>query len=133
MVDEIFKRDFHFLGYGLTECAPVAFIEKTGSKYASIGKNICGCDARLVDPVTKLDICEPGRNGELWIRGPHVMKGYFDNPSATKETLTEDGWLKTGDIAHFDDNLDFFITDRLKELIKVKGFQVYLQVVSRVE
>nr|XP_050856711.1 uncharacterized protein LOC127066709 isoform X1 [Vespula vulgaris] len=111
-------------GYGLTECAPVAFMEKTGLKYASIGKNICGCDARLVDPVTKVDICEPRRNGELWIRGPHVMKGYFDNPEATKEILGEDGWLKTGDIAYFDDDLDFFITDRLKELIKVKGFQV---------
>lgn len=99
-------------------------MEKTGLKYASIGKNICGCDARLVDPVTKVDICEPRRNGELWIRGPHVMKGYFDNPEATKEILGEDGWLKTGDIAYFDDDLDFFITDRLKELIKVKGFQV---------
>ncbi|KAL2714898.1 putative 4-coumarate--CoA ligase 1 isoform X1 [Vespula squamosa] len=111
-------------GYGLTECAPVAFVEKTGLKYASIGKNICGCDTRLVDPVTKVDICEPRRNGELWIRGPHVMKGYFNNPKATKEILHEDGWLKTGDIAYFDDDLDFFIADRLKELIKVKGFQV---------
>ncbi|XP_047358392.1 probable 4-coumarate--CoA ligase 1 isoform X1 [Vespa velutina] len=111
-------------GYGLTECAPVAFVEKTGLKYASIGKNICGCDVRLVDTITNVDICEPGRNGELWIRGPHVMKGYFNNPEATKEMLLEDGWLKTGDIAYFDDDLDFYITDRLKELIKVKGFQV---------
>lgn len=111
-------------GYGLTECSPVSFIEKTGLKYASIGKNVCGCDARLVDPITNIDIFEPGQNGELWIRGPHVMKGYYNNPKATKDILMENGWMKTGDIAYFDEDYDFFITDRLKELIKVKGFQV---------
>lgn len=113
-----------YQGYGLTESSPVAFFEKTGRKYSSIGKNICGCEARLVDPITKVDVCEVGQTGELWIRGPHIMKGYYDNVDATRETIDEDGWLKTGDIAYFDEDLDFFITDRLKELIKVKGFQV---------
>lgn len=113
-----------YQGYGLTECSPVAFIEHTGEKYASIGKNIGGCEVRLVDPITKVDICEVGQTGELWLRGPHVMKGYLNNLDATRDTLDEDGWLKTGDIAYFDEDLDFFITDRLKELIKVKGFQV---------
>ncbi|XP_015177887.1 PREDICTED: 4-coumarate--CoA ligase 1-like [Polistes dominula] len=111
-------------GYGLTECSPVSFIEKTGLKYSSIGKNVCGCDARLIDPITNVDISEPGKNGELWIRGPHVMKGYYNNPAATKDILVDNGWMKTGDIAYFDEDYDFFITDRLKELIKVKGFQV---------
>ncbi|KAK2582203.1 hypothetical protein KPH14_004556 [Odynerus spinipes] len=113
-----------YQGYGLTESAPVAFLETTGRKYASIGKNIRGCEVRLVDQVTKMDVIEPGKTGELWIRGPHIMKGYYNNPDATREILDDDGWLKTGDIAYFDEDLDFYITDRLKELIKVKGFQV---------
>ncbi|KAG7188841.1 hypothetical protein KM043_008447 [Ampulex compressa] len=111
-------------GYGLTECSPVAFTEKSGAKYASIGRNIIGCDVRLVDPITNEDVSTPGQTGELWVRGPHVMKGYLNNEAATRETVDRDGWLKTGDIAYFDDDFDFFITDRLKELIKVKGFQV---------
>lgn len=101
----------------------MSLFEKTGAKYSSIGKPICGCDARLVDPVTKKDVHSAGQTGELWVRGPHIMKGYLDNPKATAETLV-DGWLLTGDIAYYDDDFDFYITDRLKELIKVKGFQV---------
>jgi len=66
----------------------------------------------------------PNARGELWVRGPNVMKGYWRNPKATAETLTSDGWLKTGDIAYVDDRGNFFIVDRKKELIKVKGNQV---------
>ncbi|MFC6639704.1 AMP-binding enzyme [Sulfitobacter sediminilitoris] len=66
----------------------------------------------------------PGEDGELWVRGPQVMKGYLNNAKATAETIVEDGWLRTGDIAHFDSDGYLFITDRLKELIKYKGFQV---------
>merc|ERR1712029_330206 len=66
----------------------------------------------------------PGKRGELWIRGPQAMKGYVDNPKATAETITADGWLRTGDIAYYDDKERFYIVDRLKELIKVHGFQV---------
>lgn len=66
----------------------------------------------------------PNISGELLVRGPHVMKGYHNNPKATAETITSDGWLRTGDIGHYDENKYFYITDRLKELIKVKGFQV---------
>ncbi|XP_058794355.1 uncharacterized protein LOC131666038 isoform X2 [Phymastichus coffea] len=110
-------------GYGLTECSPVALFETTGTKYSSIGKPVKGCDVRLVDPVTRKDVDGPGCTGEIWIRGPHVMKGYLNNQKATDETIIN-GWLLTGDIAYYDDNLDFYVTDRLKELIKVKGFQV---------
>lgn len=110
-------------GYGLTESGPVAFIERE-MKYSSIGKNIANCEARLVDSATKQDICTPHQNGELWIRGPHIMKGYLNDDASTKATLTEDNWLKTGDLAYFDEDLDFYIADRMKELIKVKGFQV---------
>ncbi|XP_018051119.1 PREDICTED: 4-coumarate--CoA ligase 1-like isoform X2 [Atta colombica] len=110
-------------GYGLTETSPVNFIG-TGRKYSSIGQNIASCQVRLVDVMTKKDISTSGQTGELWIKGPHVMKGYLNDEDATKNTLTQDGWLKTGDIAYFDEDFDFYITDRLKELIKVKGFQV---------
>lgn len=110
-------------GYGLTESSPLAFIEKSGKKYASIGKPASSCRVRLVDLNTQKDIAEPQKPGELWLSGPHIMKGYFNNEKATNETL-ENGWLKTGDLAYFDESGDFFICDRLKELIKVKGFQV---------
>lgn len=112
-----------FQGYGLTESSPVAFVE-SGIKYSSIGQNIASCSVRLVDITTQQDVSTSGQTGELWIKGPHVMKGYLNDEDATKNTLTEDGWLKTGDIAYFDEDFDFYITDRLKELIKVKGFQV---------
>lgn len=101
----------------------MALIEKFGVKYSSIGKPVSGTEARLVDPITKKDVHSPGQTGELWIRGPHIMKGYLNNQKATNETIV-DGWLLTGDIAYYDEDFDFYITDRLKELIKVKGFQV---------
>ena len=65
-----------------------------------------------------------GETGELWIKGPNVFKGYHNNPEGTKNALTEDGYLKTGDVGHQDENGNFYITDRVKELIKYKGFQV---------
>lgn len=101
----------------------MAFIENA-KKFSSIGKNVANCYARLVDITTQQDISTAGQTGELWLKGPHIMKGYLNDEAATKNTLTEDGWLKTGDIAYFDEDFDFYITDRLKELIKVKGFQV---------
>lgn len=66
----------------------------------------------------------PNEEGELWVRGPQVMKGYWRNPKATAETLMPDGWLRTGDIGYYDEENKFFISGRLKELIKVKGMQV---------
>lgn len=62
--------------------------------------------------------------GELWVRGPNVMKGYFKNEEATKGMINEDGWLRTGDIGHFNDTGLFYISDRMKELIKVNANQV---------
>jgi long-subunit acyl-CoA synthetase (AMP-forming) len=66
----------------------------------------------------------PNQQGELYMTGPQVMKGYWNNPQATKEMIGEDGWLRSGDVAYYDEGGNFYIVDRLKELIKVKGFQV---------
>jgi 4-coumarate--CoA ligase len=76
------------------------------------------------DGTTEITARGPTARGELWIRGPNVMKGYWRNPTATASTLTPSGWLKTGDIAYVDEHGKFFIVDRIKELIKVKGQQV---------
>jgi 4-coumarate--CoA ligase len=66
----------------------------------------------------------PGEAGELWLSGPNIFKGYWKNDAATKDSLTEDGFFKTGDIGFQDEEHNFYITDRVKELIKYKGFQV---------
>ena len=76
---------------------------------------------RLKAPNGDLDV---GGRGELWVRGPQVMKGYLNNAEATAETLDADGWLHTGDVAILDEHHHVSIVDRLKELIKYKGFQV---------
>lgn len=65
-------------------------------------------------------------SGEICIKGPGVMKGYYNNIEETKNIFDKDGWLHTGDIGYFDEDGDFFIIDRLKDLIKYKGFQVNL-------
>ncbi|HEY3192186.1 MAG TPA: AMP-binding protein [Solirubrobacterales bacterium] len=114
-------------GYGLTEISPVshksrlARVEETPP--GSIGALIPNTEARLVDPETGEDAAE-GEQGEIWIRGPQVMRGYLNNDEATAETLVGDGWLRTGDIGRVDENGFFYIVDRLKELIKYKGYQV---------
>lgn len=113
-------------GYGLTETSPVVLIGAMGSKnYSSVGSPPPRTQAKIValnDPTNTA--LGPNQNGELLVRGPQIMKGYHNNKQATDEIFTEGGWLRTGDIAHYDDDLQFYITDRLKELIKVKGFQV---------
>ncbi|KAG0050115.1 putative fatty-acid--CoA ligase FadD10 [Linnemannia elongata] len=89
----------------------------------SAGRVIPNQEVRVVDPETRQDVT-PGDSGEVWVRGPNVMKGYRNNAKATRETIDSEGWLHTGDIAIVDSNENFFIVDRLKELIKYKGFQV---------
>ena len=111
-------------GYGMTELSPVSHLSVVGATPAgSVGQLAPGSAARLVDPETGRDAAN-GASGELWVRGPMVMKGYLNNPAATAATLDADGWLHTGDIARVDDAGNFYIVDRLKELIKYKGFQV---------
>lgn len=111
-------------GYGMTEMSPVSHITGTGKgRPGSAGQTAPSTECRIVDIATGRDL-GAGEEGELWVRGPQVMKGYLNNTKATAETLTSDGWLRTGDIASIDADGYLFIHDRLKELIKVKGFQV---------
>ncbi len=111
-------------GYGMTELSPVSHVSPKGlGKPGASGVIVGSTECRIVDPDTGEDLA-PGEDGELWVRGPQVMKGYLNNEKATAETITEDGWLRTGDIAHFDEEGYLLITDRLKELIKYKAFQV---------
>jgi 4-coumarate--CoA ligase len=111
-------------GYGMTELAPVSHGTPVGGwKPGSVGVTVPNTETKIVDPITH----EPlgvDADGEVWVRGPQVMKGYLNNERATKDTIDDDGWLHTGDIGHIDADGHLFIVDRLKELIKYKGFQV---------
>jgi acyl-CoA synthetase (AMP-forming)/AMP-acid ligase II len=111
-------------GYGMTETSPVTHTAPLDRpKPGTIGPAIPNTECRIVDPETGEDAAE-GERGELLIRGPQVMRGYLENEEATRATLDEDGWLHTGDVAIVDDDGYFAIVDRVKELIKYKGFQV---------
>ncbi|GDY28825.1 4-coumarate--CoA ligase family protein [Gandjariella thermophila] len=113
-------------GYGMTELSPCSHLvadDVAGPVPGSVGTLVAGTQARLVDPVTGADVAT-GDVGELWIRGPQVMKGYFGRPEDTAAMIDADGWLHTGDLARVDADGYFFIVDRVKELIKYRGYQV---------
>ncbi|KAK9278395.1 hypothetical protein L1049_027960 [Liquidambar formosana] len=113
-------------GYGLTETGGGAarHIGQDECKhYGSVGRLAENMEARIVDPVTG-EALPPGQKGELWLRGPTVMKGYVGDDEATAATLDSEGWLKTGDLCYFDSDGFLYIVDRLKELIKYKAYQV---------
>jgi acyl-CoA synthetase (AMP-forming)/AMP-acid ligase II len=111
-------------GYGMTELSPVSHATPSGGfKPGSVGVTVPLTEVRIVDPATESTL-GVDLDGEVWIRGPQVMKGYLNNESATRNTIDDEGWLRTGDIGHIDADGHLFIVDRLKELIKYKGFQV---------
>ncbi len=113
-------------GYGMTETSPVThFMPRDAARLTmtTVGLAVPNTEFRLVDPATGDDVAE-GEPGELWIRGPQVMQGYLNNEAATRRTLDAEGWLHTGDIAQVDADGQLRIVDRVKELIKYKGFQV---------
>jgi acyl-CoA synthetase (AMP-forming)/AMP-acid ligase II len=113
-------------GYGLTETSPVSHTvppAMAAARPGSVGPPIPNTEVKIVDIVTGQEL-GPGEDGEVWIRGPQVMKGYFNNAEATRNMITPDGWLRSGDIGHCDDEGYLTIVDRAKELIKYKGFQV---------
>ena len=112
-------------GYGLTETSPVTHLIRPDgeNRPGTIGRPLASTECRLVDPETGEDVAE-GERGELWMRGPQVMQGYLGNDEATAATVDAEGWLHSGDIATVDADGFFKIVDRLKELIKYKGYQV---------
>ena len=108
----------------MTELSPVSHCTVEGDYRAGTsGVTISNTESRIVDPDTGEDH-GVGERGELWVKGPQVMVGYLNNADATAATIDEDGWLHTGDIAIIDEHGHMTIVDRMKELIKFKGFQV---------
>jgi acyl-CoA synthetase (AMP-forming)/AMP-acid ligase II len=125
-------------GFGMTELSPVSHLVPVAdagvgiagrrAPVAAIGWPLPNTVNKLVDPATGAEIGIPdvglSEPGELWVRGPNVMAGYLGNPQATAETLDDDGFLHTGDLARVDSTGCVYIVDRIKELIKYKGYQV---------
>jgi acyl-CoA synthetase (AMP-forming)/AMP-acid ligase II len=113
------------LGYGLTETTATATAPDRVLDVApgSVGRAMPGTELRVVDPHSGADL-GPGDRGELWVRGPQTMAGYLGRPDAGAAMIDSEGWLRTGDLVVLDDDGQVFIVDRLKELIKVNGFQV---------
>ena len=114
-----------YQGYGLTEASPIVTSSIIGgtAKPGSIGVPLPGVEVRLVDEEGEDALL--GDEGEIWVRGPNVFKGYWNEPEATERVLTADGWLRTGDIAVADDDGYLYIVDRQKDLVIVSGFNVY--------
>lgn len=113
-----------FEGYGLTEASPLVTASlEPDAPIGSIGVPIPGVELRLVDDSGEDALL--GDPGELWVRGPNVFVGYWDNPEATATAINSNGWLLTGDIAVVDDRGFLYLVDRRKELIIVSGFNVY--------
>lgn len=121
-------------GYGLSETSPTTHeqrFEDWDKKIGTIGRLQPNMQARFCAVGAEEDSdgrppveLKAGETGELYMKGPNVFLGYWQNEQATKQCLSEDGWFRTGDVGHVDEEGDFFITDRVKELIKYKGFQV---------
>jgi len=112
-------------GYGLTEAAPIVTTTALSAEPVpgSIGPPLPGVEVRLVaEDGTDALVGDPG---EIWVRGPNVFPGYWDDGEASARALTDDGWLRTGDVAVFTDDQELFIVDRAKDLVIVSGFNVY--------
>jgi len=115
-------------GYGMSEMVGAGIVPHPDNaleamEKGSIGEVLAGMEARIVDVDTGEDL-GPEQEGEILLKGPNVMNGYLGDAGATAATVDDEGWLHTGDVGKYDEDKDFYITDRLKELIKYKGWQV---------
>jgi long-chain acyl-CoA synthetase len=111
-------------GYGLTEASPVVTSSVgTDAPTGSVGVPVPGLEVRLVDESGEPALV--GDSGEVWVRGPNVFLGYWNDPEASSAVLDENGWLHTGDVATVDDDGYLYLVDRVKDLIIVSGFNVY--------
>lgn len=113
-----------FEGYGLTECSPVVTVNPPGRvKLGTVGPAVPRTQLKVVSDDGQ-DLVQ-GETGELWVRGPQVMKGYWQNAEATAQAITSDGWFKTGDYAQIDSDGYVRIVDRKKDMVIVSGFNVF--------
>lgn len=112
-------------GYGLTETSPVVSVNKIdgSARVGTIGLPVPSTDVKLMDDDGKE--AKVGERGEIWVKGPQVMQGYYNRPDATAEVITADGYLKTGDVGVFSEDGYLTIVDRIKDMILVSGFNVY--------
>ncbi|MEU1089492.1 4-coumarate--CoA ligase family protein [Streptomyces sp. NPDC005892] len=113
--------------YGMTELSPgthVVPLSEENPPDGTVGKLIPGTEMRIVDLADPTRDTEPGAEGEILIRGPQVMKGYLGRPDATAAMIDSDGWVHTGDVGRVDEDGWLYVVDRVKELIKYKGYQV---------
>lgn len=114
--------------WGLTETSPFStYLEAsmTTAKLGSCGIGMPYTEVRVIDPVSLQPVIGPGTTGELWVRGPNVSRGYWNNPEATAAVFTPDGWFRTGDIGYADDDGYLFIVDRLKDMVISGGENIY--------
>ena len=123
---EKFPRIILMQGYGLTESliTHIQPCDRKVHKPGSAGFVVENVDWKICCLATGKSL-GPNEKGEVCTRGPQVMKGYLNNPEATANCLTDDGWLHSGDLGYYDEDGNIFVVDRLKELIKYKGLQVY--------
>ncbi|CAJ0581709.1 unnamed protein product, partial [Mesorhabditis spiculigera] len=128
IIDELMNKHKHIRffgqGYGMTECGMVSHLPVPRAKSTiSAGRLAANFEQMIIDLKSGKE-CKRGERGEIWVKGPTVMKGYLNRTEATAETIDKDQWLHTGDIGYLDKDGNLFVVDRLKELIKVKGLQV---------
>ncbi|XP_022831950.1 luciferin 4-monooxygenase-like [Spodoptera litura] len=127
VIDEVKKKaqtDEVYILYGMSEASGITVQHDMYSVPGSYGRPIYGIQTKLVDPNTNDVITEPNVPGEVWFKGPSVFKGYYNNPEVTKEAITEDGWLKSGDIFYRDQHWNLFFVERYKLLLKYRNHQV---------
>ncbi len=111
-------------GYGMTEASPVThYAPRSAGKRGAVGKCAPLTECVIANVATGEQL-GPNQQGEIWIRGPQVMRGYLNRPEETAATVDLDGWLHTGDVGYVDDDGWLYVVDRVKELIKYKGYQV---------
>jgi long-chain acyl-CoA synthetase len=119
-------------GYGMTEIAPISGTNAvTGVRPGSVGKPVPGSEVEVVDLETGMRVLPPGQSGEVRVRGPHMMAGYRNRPEETAQTI-RDSFIYTGDIGYLDEDGFLFITDRKKDVVFVKGFNVFPREVEEV-
>ena len=132
---EVMRRVINDMGaseiticYGQTETSPVLIQTRTDDpiqkKVATVGKPHPNVEVKIVDPVTDEEVTV-GEPGELWTRGYHIMKGYYNNEEATREVINDEGWLRTGDIAIEDEDGYYSITGRLRDMVIRGGENIY--------